>query len=108
VVQKNANIADDISALTFPLLDKFPKAMMKDIMSHSSLQYDDVRIGNKGACLNFYMLGVFIDKSCTYRHSKANPTEERVKVVVSKLGPAIQEFMADGGRAPKKRKTGAS
>jgi hypothetical protein len=47
VVQKNADIADDIGALTFPPLDKFPKAMMNHIMSHGSLGYDNVRIGNK-------------------------------------------------------------
>ncbi len=108
VVPKNADIANDISAITPPLLDKFPKATMNDIMNLGSLRYEDIRIGNKGACLNYNMLGVCNDKSCTYRHSKANPTEDRVKAVASKLGPAIQVFMADGGRATKKRKTGSS
>jgi hypothetical protein len=83
VVPKNDSIADDISAITSPLLEKFPHATMHEIMSHGSLKYDDVRVGNKGACLNYNMLGVCNDKACTYRHSKANPTEERIKAVTT-------------------------
>jgi hypothetical protein len=108
VVPKNDSIADDISAITSPLLEKFPHATMHEIMSHGSLKYDDVRVGNKGACLNYNMLGVCNDKACTYRHSKANPTEERIKAVATKLGPAIQGFISDGGRPNKKRRVGSS
>jgi hypothetical protein len=81
---------------------------MNEIMSHGSLKYDDVRVGNKGACLNYNMLGVCNDKACTYRHSKANPTLERIKAVATKLGPAIQGFLSDGGRPNKKRRVGSS
>jgi hypothetical protein len=108
VVPQNASIPDDVSAITLPLLDTFPKATMNDIMSHGSLKYEDIRVGNKGACLNFNLLGVCNNKSCTYQHSKANPTDERVKAVTKKLGPAIQGFISEGGHSTKRRKSGPS
>jgi hypothetical protein len=81
---------------------------MNDIMSHGSLKYEDIRVGNKGACLNFNLLGVCNDKSCTYQYSKANPTDERVKAVTKKLGPAIQGFISEGDRSTKRQKSGPS
>jgi hypothetical protein len=107
-VPKNASIPDDISAITSPLLEKSPQTTMNDIMSHGSLRYEYICMGNKGVCLNFNMLGVCNDKSCTYQHVKANPMDELIKAAAIKLGPAIQGFIADGRRAPKKQKTGSS
>jgi hypothetical protein len=73
-------------------------------MSHSNLRYDDIRVGNKGVCLNFNLLGICNDPNCSYRHTKANPTDERIKAVKNKLEPAIQAYIAEGGPASKKRK----
>jgi hypothetical protein len=66
VTQKNANVADDISAVTMPLLEKFPNATAQELMAHGDLQYEDIRVGNKGACLNYNLLGVCSDQTCTY------------------------------------------
>jgi hypothetical protein len=83
---------------------KFPKATAEALMSHANLKYEDIRVGNKGACLNFNLLGICKDPNCSYRHTKANPTDERIKVVREKLEPAIQAFIAEGGPSAKKRK----
>ena len=53
VSHKNTSIADDIRAITMPLIEKFPNATMKALMAHGDLRYDDIRIGNKGACPNY-------------------------------------------------------
>ena len=91
-----------------PMLQKFPNATTEALMAHGDLRYDDIRIGNKGACLNYNLLGVCKDRSCSYRHSRAQPTPERVKTVVEKLTPAVKQFMDAGAptnpnRAKRKR-----
>jgi hypothetical protein len=84
---------------------KFPKVTAEALMSHSNLKYKDIQVGNKGACLNFnLLLGICNDPNCSYRHTKANPTKERIKVVRNKLEPAIQAYIAKGGPSGKKRK----
>jgi hypothetical protein len=84
---------------------KFPNATADALMAHSDLCYKDIRVGNKGACLNYNLLGRCSDKGCTYRHSKAQPSDERAKVVAEKLKPAIANFMAAGAPStPRKRK----
>jgi hypothetical protein len=85
-------------------MEKFPKATAEALMSHSSLRYEDIRVGNKGACLNFNLLGICNDPNCSFRHTQAKPTDDRIKAVRNKLEPAIQAYIADGGRTPKKRK----
>jgi hypothetical protein len=104
VTPKNNSVADDISALTMPLLEKFPHATAEALMAHSDLRYDDIRIGNKGACLNYNLLGVCKDRSCSYRHSKAQPTPERIKLVADKLKPAVDSFITAGAPANPNRK----
>jgi hypothetical protein len=104
VAQTNPSIPDDISALTMPLMKKFPKATADALMAHADLRYDDIRVGNKGACLNFNLLGACTDKNCTYRHSRANPTAERAKFVADKLKPAIETFIAAGAPTGPNRK----
>jgi hypothetical protein len=104
VMPKNANISDDISVLTGPMMLKFPNAMADALMAHADLRYDDIRVGNKGACLNYNLLGQCPDKACTYRHAKAKPTEERSKSVAAKLRPAIASFMAAGAPSAANRK----
>jgi hypothetical protein len=105
VTPKNPNVADDISAITMPLLSKFPHATTEALMAHGDLRYDDIRIGNKGACLNYNLLGVCKDRSCSYRHSKGQPTPERIKLVAEKLKPAVESFITAGAPAnPNKAK----
>jgi hypothetical protein len=65
-------------------------------MAHGDLRYDDIRIGNKGACLNYNLFGVCKDKACSYRHARAKPSADRIKTVADKLKPAVQSFMAAG------------
>jgi predicted exporter len=52
--------------------------------------------GNKGACLNYNLLGVCKDRTCSYRHSRAQPTAKRIKAMTDKLKPAVQQFMTAG------------
>jgi hypothetical protein len=107
VSPKNPGVADDISAVTEPLMAKFPHATAEALMAHGDLRYDDIRIGNKGACLNYNLFGECKDQSCSYRHARARPTPERVKTVTEKLKPAVQSYIAAGApRSPhiKKRK----
>jgi hypothetical protein len=106
VTPTNPNVVDGISTVTMPLLEKFPHATAEALMAHSDLQYDDIRIRNKGACLNYNLLGICKDRSCSYRHSKAQPTPERVKAVTDKLKTAVDSFILAGAPANpnKKRK----
>ena len=66
VAPKNASVPDDISAITMPLMDKFPKVTANALMLHGSLNFEDIRIGNKGACLNYNLLGACTDAKCSY------------------------------------------
>jgi hypothetical protein len=104
ITPTNNNVADDISALTMPLLEKFPHATAEALMAHSDLRYDDIRIGNKGACLNYNLLGICKDRGCSYRHSKAQPTPERIKAVTGKLKAAVDSFISAGAPANPNRK----
>jgi hypothetical protein len=99
VSPKNASVSDDISAITMPLMDKFPNATTEALMAHGDLRYDDIQVGNKGACLNYSLFGGCKDQNCAYRHTKAKPTADRIKFVTEKLKPAIQSFMEAGAPA---------
>ena len=89
-------------------MGKFPNATANSLMSHGQLAFEDIRIGNKGACLNYNLLGSCTDRTCTYRHSRAKPTAERIKAVASVLRPAVQAYLASGGASTgNKRKRGA-
>jgi hypothetical protein len=104
VSHKNSSISDDISAITTPLVEKFPHATTEALMAHGDLQYDDIRIGNKDTCLNYNLFGVCKDKTCSYCHAKAKPTAERIKAVADKLKPAIlQSFMAAGAPSSQRK-----
>jgi hypothetical protein len=110
VSPKNSSVPDDISALTGPLMDKFPNATTGVLMMHGQLNFEDIRVGNKGACLNYNLLGVCIDPKCSYRHAKAKPTTERIRAVVNMLKPAVEAYIANGGAtsATSKRKRAAT
>jgi hypothetical protein len=56
VAPTNPSVSDDISVLTMPLMQKFPKATADVLMAHADLRYDDIWVGNKGACLNYNLL----------------------------------------------------
>jgi hypothetical protein len=106
VMPKNSSVSDDISVITGPLMSQFPNATADALMAHTDLRYDDIRVGNKGACLNYNLLGMCADRNCTYRHTKAKPTDERTRSVADKLKPAIAAFIAAGAPAgPNSRAT---
>jgi hypothetical protein len=106
---KNTSVPDDISAITMPLLEQFPNVTTTALMSHGQLGFDDIQVGNKGACLNYNFLGICSDPRCSYQHLRAKPTAERIKVVVSSLGPAVQAYLTTRGvAASSKRKRAAS
>jgi hypothetical protein len=98
------DVPDEISTITMPLVERFPKMTMASLMAHLDLKYDNIRIGNKGGCLNLNLLGSCSDAGCQYRHSKSNPSTERVKAVSQKLGPAIKKYMTDGGSTSKRKR----
>jgi hypothetical protein len=105
IAAENTDIPDDISSITGPLLDKFPKTTAEQIMSSGALKYDDLRVGQRGACLNQNLLGRCSNPKCTYIHGIARPTAERAKEVAAKLGPAVTSLMtARAGRNNNKRK----
>ena len=54
-------------------------------MSHANLKYEDTRVGNNGACLNYNLVGICSKPNCSYRHTKVKPTDERIKAVKIKL-----------------------
>jgi hypothetical protein len=62
VNHKSTNIADDISAIAMPLVEKFPNATMEARMAHGDLRYDDICIGSKGTGLNYNLVGACSDK----------------------------------------------
>jgi hypothetical protein len=106
VSPKNTSVPDDISAITMPLVQQHPQITANTLMSHGSLTFEDIRVGNKGACLNYNLLGICSDPKCSYRHSRAKPTPERIKAVVDILRPAVQSYLTSGGLAERKRKRG--
>jgi hypothetical protein len=97
VSPKNASVPDDIIAITMPLMEKFPRVTANALMSHGSLNFEDIHVGNKGACLNYNLLGICTDVKCSYRHARAKPTTERIKQVIDALRSAIQGYMESGG-----------
>jgi hypothetical protein len=97
VAPKNSSVPDDISAITGPLMEQFPNATTGSLMSHGQLNFEDIRVGNKGACLNYNLLGVCSDPKCSYRHARAKPTTERIRTVVNMLKPAVEAYIASGG-----------
>jgi hypothetical protein len=102
------DIPDEISTITMLLLEKFPKVTMASVMAHLDLKYDDIRVGNKGACLNLNLLGICSDSGCQYRHTRGKPTAERIAAVSQKLGPAIDKYMTDGGPTGKCKRGSSS
>lgn len=107
IPQINGNIPDEISTLTNPLLEKYPKVTMAAVMSFADLKYEDIRVGNKGACLNLNLLGICHDSGCQYRHTQGKPTAERIAAVSRKLGPAIDKFMAEDNPTGKRKRGGS-
>ncbi len=115
IATKNLEIPDDISVITGPMSEKYPSAMAEQIMSHGVLKYEELRIGQRGACLNQNLLGNCNNSKCTYIHGVAKPTAQRTKEVATKLGPAVQSFMtaqaaksAAGGGRNRNRNTGTA
>jgi hypothetical protein len=105
IAAENLHIPDDISTVTGPLLDKHPSVTAEQIMSFGALKYDNLRVGQRGACLNQNLLGRCDSPACTYIHKAAKPTAQRAKEVAAKLGPVIAGFMkARASRTGAKRK----
>jgi hypothetical protein len=105
IAAENLHIPDDISTITGSLLDKHPSVTAEQIMSFGALKYDDLRVGQRGACLNQNLLGRCDSPACIYIHEVAKPTTQRAKEVAAKLAPAIASFMkAQASRAGAKRK----
>ena len=69
VPHRNTEAPYDISVFTNSLMEKFLKSTVESLMSHANLKYGDIRVGNKGACLNFNLLRICSDTNCSYRHT---------------------------------------
>jgi hypothetical protein len=111
IAAENTDIPDDISTITGPLLEKYPATTAEQIMSSGALKYDDLRIGQRGACLNQNLFGKCSNPKCTYIHGVARPTAERAKEVAAKLGPAVASFMtsrAERSNNKRKRRPGGA
>ena len=55
---RNTDIREDISGISDPLMTEFSKTTVEAFMNHANFQYDEIRVGNKGACLNYTLLGI--------------------------------------------------
>ena len=73
-------------------------------MNYSNLWYDEIRVGNKGECLNYNLLGVWNDANCSYQHTKANPAAESIKVVKAKIETSIASYVKEGGGSKKQKR----
>ena len=76
---------------------EFLQTTSEALMNHANLRVDEIRVGNKGACLNYNLLDICNEANCSYRHTKANTTAERIKAVKAKLEPAITSYVKEGG-----------
>ena len=74
-------------------------------MNHSNLRYDEKRVGNKGVCLNYNILGICNEENCSYQHTKSNPTAEIINGVKAKLEPAIASYIKEGGGTKKRKRS---
>jgi hypothetical protein len=90
VAPTNSAISDGISVLAMPLTQNIPKATADVILAHADLCFDYIWVDNKRSCLNYNLMEAFSDKSCTYQHSQANPSEERVGSIAGNLKPAME------------------
>jgi hypothetical protein len=80
-------------------------------MSFGALKYEDLRVGQRGACLNQNLLGKCTNQKCSYIHGPTRPTAQRAKEVAAKLGPAVASLMtarADKNGAKRKRRPGTA
>ena len=66
-------------------------------MDHVNFKYEDIRVGNNRACLNYNLLGICSYPNFYYRPTKSNPTYKMIKAVKIKLGYAIVSYVAEGG-----------
>ena len=89
VPHRNTYIYDDSSGIADQLMKEFPKTTEKPLMNHVNLRYDKIKEGNKGACLDYNLIGICNDANCSYQHTKTNPTAERINAVKAKLYTAI-------------------
>ena len=103
VTHRNTDIHDDISGIADPLMTKFPKTTAESITNHAKLRYDEIRVGNKGSCLNYNLILICHNANCYYQHTNATTTPERIKVVKENLHPTISSYIKKGV-GPKKRR----
>ena len=61
-------------------------------------------MGNKGACLNYNLMGICSDANCSYQHTKENLTAERINAIKSKLDPVIASYVKAGGGTKKRKR----
>ena len=66
VLHRNTYIHDDISGIIDPWMTESPNTTAEAIMDHANLQYDEIRVVNKGVCLNYNLLGICNDANCSH------------------------------------------
>ena len=76
---------------------KYPNLTAQSLMSQENLKCEDIRVANNRARLNYNLLDTCSDTNCSYRHTKAKPTDESIKAVKIKLESAIESYVAEGG-----------
>ena len=97
-------VPDYISGITNPLIAKFLKAAAQSLMIHVRLKYEDIRVVNNGACLNYNLFCICSDPNCSYRRTKANFNVNSINAVKIKLEYAISSYIAEGGVSKKRNR----
>ena len=70
-------------------MTEFLQTTAEPLMNHANLRCNEIRVREKGACLNYNLLDICNEANCSYRHTKSNPTAEIIKAVKAKIEPAI-------------------
>jgi hypothetical protein len=91
----NDSVPDDISAITGPLMEKFPDANVGDLL-RGGAKFEDLRMGKRGTCMNYNLLGVCSEPDCRYQHNKSKPAAAKAKSIAEKLRPVVDDLISGG------------
>jgi hypothetical protein len=95
VPMTNDSVADDISAITGPLTEKFPDATVGELL-RGGAKFKDLRMGKRGTCMNYNLLGVCSEPDCRYQHNKSKPAPEKAEIIAEKLRPVVDDLISAG------------
>jgi hypothetical protein len=91
-----------IPAICASVVQKFnrlhPTMSIASFIRKTGMNYDDVKIGGKGDCVTFALLGRCTE-SCRYRHAPITVPDERALAIKGALERGLAKLAADAGPA---------